>query len=305
MVLFGNIEIKDKVYYNGTRADEMMNYVCGGVLIAYLALGICLNSQIIYFYKTHRTSWIDRYLFFISIARLVYVVTSCIPLIYQFLNSLPPNQITKLEKWLIPFQITSYLSAFGLIALDSVTVAIQYGNIHCPLWTLLNGPFKLMKYVLLSVGSVFVALFAAGIVYGQMNRIKENFSVPLPHEMVIKTAISNAAFILLAIMIITIYVVTWARFWYQTREFYVAQIVRREFKLVTMLAVSDVMGSASFAVFVANLAMLNKHNVGRGIYIWCFSSTIFPLTLSTIIAIYLTLTEARLGNTLLGYQLNF
>ena len=282
-----------------------MNYVCGGVLIAYLAIGICLNSQIIYFYKTHRTSWIDIYLFFISIARLIYVITSCTPLIYQFLNSSPPNQITKLENWVIPFQITSYLSAFALIALDSVTVAIQYSNIHCPLWTLLNGPYKLMKYVLISVVSVFVALFAAGMVYGQMHRNKENFSLPLPHEMVIKTAISNSAFILLAIMIITVYVVTWARFWYQTRDFYVAQIVRREFKLVTLLAVSDVMGSASFAVFVVNLAMLNKDNVCRSIYIWCFSSTMFPLTLSTIVAIYLTLSEARLGNTLLGYQLNF
>ena len=305
MVWFGTIKIDEKVYCDGTRADEIMNFVCGGVLIAFLAVGICLNSQLIYFYKTHVISWIDRYLFYISIARLVYVITSCTPVIYQFLNSKSPNQIANLDTWEIPFQILSYLSAFVLMALDSVTVAIQYSNVHCPVWTLLNGPYHLVKYVLIAVGGVFFVFYTSATVYSQLNRKHEYLTVPLTEEMVNYTAISIAPFILLSVLIFSVYLVTWARFWYQTREVYVAQLVRREFKLVTMLAVSDILDSVSFAVFLANMVMLEEGNVCRSFYIWCFSSTMFPLTMSTIAACYLTLTETRLGNTLLGYQLDF
>ena len=96
MVVFGNITINDTVYYTGTQTDEIMNYVCGGVLIVYMVVGLLLNSHLIHYYKANQPSWIDRYLLYISLARLVYILTSCVLVTYQLLNDSPPTQVAAL-----------------------------------------------------------------------------------------------------------------------------------------------------------------------------------------------------------------
>ena len=300
MVVFGNITINDTVYYTGTQTDEIMNYVCGGVLIVYMVVGLLLNSHLIHYYKANQPSWIDRYLLYISLARLVYILTSCVLVTYQLLNDSPPTQVAALEWWEVILNVLSYFSSFLLMALDTVVVTIQYSNIHCPLWTIINGSNKVMKNVLIAIGVLFTGCYAAAIIYGQMHRGKESFNFPFPKHLVIDTAISIAPFLLLAPTIMCIYLTTWIRFWYQTGRIVVGEIVKREFKLVSVLALSDILGSASFTVFLANMAMINEANICRSLYTWCFSSTMVPMTVSTSVACYMLISERGIRNNLCG-----
>ena len=195
MVLFGNITINGTINYNGTKTDVMMNYVCGGLLIAYLVIGLIVGLHLIYYYKLNQPSWIDKYLCYSSISRLVNLLSSCILVVYQLLNDSPPTQILHLHWWETVCNITSYLSFYVLLAFDAVIVTIQYGNVHFPGWTLLNDSSKLKKRVLIAAAILFTACCTTAVTLGQVYRGNESFHIPMPRVLVTISAISNAPII--------------------------------------------------------------------------------------------------------------
>jgi hypothetical protein len=299
MVVFGNVTIDGTVVYNGTATDEIMNYLCAGILIFFLVTGIYVNSHLIYYYKCHRPSWIDRYLWCISIARLVCIMSNCILAIYQLLN-LPASELASkstiqslftLKRWEIALNILSYLSTFALLALDAVIVSIQYGNIHHPLWTIRQGPFKVTKSVLIAVGILFMVFWTGSIIYAQIHRSEESI-FPFSGAFVINTAISLATFFALSLLITSIYLTNWIRYWHQVGAVVVGEIVRREFRLVSVLTLSDFFGSVSLAVFLVNIVLTK--DPGTFLYIWCFSGTIVPVLVHSLVSGYMLLSERNL-----------
>ena len=159
MVLFGEITINETILCSGTKTDGIMNYVCGGLLIVYLVVGLIVNLHLIFYYKFNQPSCIDKYLFYTSISRIFYILSTCIFVIYMLLNDSTPTQIFQLNWWEIVCDVTSYLSGYVLIAFDAVIVTVQYGNIHCLSWTLLNDFSKLKKRVLMAAAVLFTACF--------------------------------------------------------------------------------------------------------------------------------------------------
>ena len=300
MVAFGDITVNGTIIYTGTKTDEMMNYVCAGVLIGYMVVGLIVNLLLIYYYKDNRPSWIDRHLFYISLARPVFLTSSCILASYILLNDRDFSQIMSFRWWEIALNIVGILSSVALISFDTVIVAMQYSNIHCPLWTILNGSSKLIKSAVIIIGFLFAGCNTAAIIYGQKNRNKEIFLVPLLNEAVIDNAISTVPFIIVCSIVAVIYLATWIRFWYQTGEIRVARMVKREFKLVTMLVFSDIIGAASFVVFSVNLYILSKTNISQSVYIWFFSGTFVPQTASMVVACYMVMSERGIREKLFG-----
>ena len=300
MVLFGNITINGTIIYNGTKTDEMMNYVCGGLLIAYLVIGLIVGLHLIYYYKLNQPCWIDKYLCYSSISRLVYLLSSCILVVYQLLNDSPPTQILHLNWYEMVCNITSYISFYVLLAFDAVIVTIQYGNIHCPLWTLLNDSSKLKKRVLIAAAVLFTACYTVAVTLGQVYRGKESYDIPMPRVLVTTEAISNVPIIVLACLTIGIYMTTWIRFWCQTQEIRVIALVRREFRLVGIFVLSDFICASSLIVLVVNLGLMKEGNVCRSVYIWIFSGTMVPVTVSTLVACYLFISEKGIICNLFG-----
>ena len=299
MVLFGNglILPNGKMEYDGeTQTDKIMNPFCGAVLIVYMVIGLLANLRLIWHYRLNSHAWIDKFLVYICLARLVSLLTSCCLMAYQFLNANPLNQISTLTRWETVLNICSYLTLFGLMALDTVVVAIQYSNIHCPLWTILNGSNIVMKRVLMTISLIFLALTTVSILYGQLDRKHD-----ILRERAVGAVLSLAAYFLVAFVNMGVYLTTWIRFWYQTGDVIVGEIIKREFRLVSFLAISDIVTAASSAVFVANLFMIKEgSNIRMNLYIWCFSSNIIPMTICMMVACYMLFSEERLRSNLFG-----
>ena len=302
MVLFGKVTINETLLCNGTKTDGIMNYVCGGLLIAYLVVGLIVNLHLIFYYKFNQPSWIDKYLFYTSISRIFYILSTCIFVIYMLLNDSPPTQIFQLNWWEIVFNVTSYLSGYVLIALDAVIVTVQYGNIHCPSWTLLNDSSKLKKRVLMAAAVLFTACFIVTTILGQIYKDEDplGLNIPKPKMIITTAAISIVSNILLACLPIGIYMTTWIRFWWHAREIKVVELVRREFKLVGVFALSDLICAASLIVLIVNLDKMTKENICESLYIWIFSGTMVPVTLSTLVACYLLISEKSVFCSVFG-----
>ena len=304
MVFFGTLKTADgRIIHNGTVTDEIMNYACGGVLIAYLVIGIFVNLQLIYYYKDNRPSWIDRYLFYISSVRLVKVIVECSSVIYLFLNTSPVSQVATVdsEDWKIIANFLTFLCFTALIGFDTVIVAIQYSNIHRPLWALLADSYsRLVKYGLITVSTVFTVDLAVTTIYGQINKNEEFFTIPIPKKLLINIIISNIPFLLLGLIIIGIYSTTWVRFWYQTGGVSVSQIIMREFKLISVLVVSDSVCFVSIPFFLVNLASMSDANICRSMYVYFFSGTMVSQTSSVVAACYMLLSDRNIRNMVLG-----
>ena len=187
-----------------------------------------------------------------------------------------------------------------LLAFDAVIVTIQYGNIHFPGWNLLNDSSKLKKRVLIAAAVLFTACYTAAVILGQVYRGNESIDIPMPRVLITTSAISNAPIIVLACLTIGIYMTTWIRFWCQTQEIRVIALVRREFRLVGIFVLSDFICASSFIVLVVNLGLMNKGNVCRSVYIWIFSGTMVPVTVSTLVAYYLFISEKGIICSLFG-----
>ena len=306
MVLFGNVSILKNgtmVYHNEITTDEkidgIMSQVCGAVLIVYMVIGLLANLRLIWHYRLNSHAWIDKFLVYICLTRLVSLVTGCCLMAYQFLNADPLNQISTLTRWETVLNICSYLTLFMLMALDTVVVAIQYSNIHCPLWTILNESNIVMKRVLITISIISLALTTVSILYGQLNITKDHLK-----KRAIGAVLSLAAYFLVAIVNIGVYSTTWIRFWYQTGDVIVGEIIKREFRLVSVLAISDIVTAASYAVFVANLFTIKAEDDTKilipKLYIWYFSGTIIPMTMCTMVACYMLFSEERLRSNLFG-----
>ena len=303
MALFGTVKTEDRrVIYLGTKTDEIMNYVCGVILIAYILIGLYVNLHLICYYKSNRHSWMDKYLFYISFVRLVYVLTTLVPCTYSLLNdrSLVQN-FSDSVWWEIPFNLMSIISSIVLMVLDTVIVAIQYSNIHHPSWALHSESYStLMKFVGIPVGALVVIGDISAVIYGQTHRERIKLKFPLSKEFVTDTAIANIPAALPAYVITSIYLVTWIRFCYQVREIRVVELVKREFKLVSALVLSDIIGSVSFTVYVVDIAIVSEANVCRSVYIGVFSGILVPLTASTIVACYTLISEKNLRDKVFG-----
>jgi hypothetical protein len=299
MVFFGNVIINEDVLHTETGTDEMMNNLCAGILIVFLVTGIYVNSHLIYYYKSHRPTWIDRYLWSISIARLVYIVTRSILNIIVLLNANTPIENLTM-KWKFFLSIPSYLSMAALLALDAVIVSIQYGNIHHPLWTTRHGTFKVTKYVVSAVVILFTAGSGGATIHGEIHRSRGmgNTTFPPPKASVHYTAISFALFVLLSLFIISVYLTNWIRYWHQTGAVVVGKIIRREFWLVTVLVLSDVVDATCSAVFLANLEL--TRDAGTLLYIWFFSDTMVPLLVSSLSGGYMLFSEKNIREHLTG-----
>jgi hypothetical protein len=185
-----------------------------------------------------------------------------------------------------------------MMAIDAVVVAVQYGNIHCPLWTIREGPFKVAKYVLTVLGILFTACEAASIIFGQLNRSQNLTIFSSSHVIAKDVAISIAPFFIMAVVIACIYLTNWIRFCYQTGGMVVGRIVKREFSLVSVLALSDVIVTVCYAVFVANLAYTQDDLTC--LYLWFFFGSMVPMLNSSAVGVYMFVSEKDIMENLLG-----
>ena len=300
MVVFSNISvpfanitdpgIDPKVNYNFscTTTDKIMNKVCGAILILYMLVGTVVCIHLIHFYRKHRNSWLDRFLYFTSIARLPYIITNSLYVAYQLLNKKPPTQILELEAWGTVLNILSYIISYVVMALDIAMVATQYCNIHHPEWTLLNSQSVVLKRVLVGTAALFIACYSPAIAYNQVERRYETFDLyPFPEKVVYGTAISLAPFFLMASLILGIYLTTWIKYWQETGDMRVGRIVRSEFKLVSLITLSDVICSVSYAAFLINQFLITQDSIRINLYMWSISGAIFPMTIGMVVIFYM------------------
>ena len=298
MVVFGNIALDDngKNYtYSYSTTDKIMNKVCGSLLIFYMLVGTVVCIHLIQFYRKHRNSWLDRFLYFTSIARLPFIITNCLYVAYELLNHSPPTQILELKAWGTAVNILSFIISYLVMALDIAIVATQHCNIHYPEWTLLNSQSVVLKRVLVGTALLFIACYSPALAYHQVERgqMKFNLTDFPKKKLVIGTAISNAPFFLMAFLLLGIYLTTWIKYWRETGDMRVGGIVRSEFKLVSLIAFSDVICSGSWAAFLINQILMTKDTIRINLYIWSFSGAIFPMTIGMVVIFYMFFVETK------------
>ena len=298
MVVFSNITVhfanitdpdpKVKYSFYCTTTDTIMNKLCGAILILYMVVGTVVCIHLIHFYRKHRNSWLDRFLYLTSIARFLNIITNCLYVAYELLNNKPPTQILEVEKWGIAVTISSYITCYGVITLDIAMVATQYCNIHRPEWTLINSRSIVLKRVLRIATAVVLCCYSFAMVF-KIRRLETrgNFEFPIPKEVMEYRAIALAPHSLIAFLIICIYATTWVRFCQKSGEMRVGRIVRGEFKLVILIALGDVICSVVYAVFVVNLALTTLNSFRTNMYVRIFSETIVPMTIEMTIILYM------------------
>ena len=298
MVVFSNITVhfanitdpdpRVKYSFHCTTTDKIMNKVCGALLILYMLIGTVVCIHLIHFYKENRNSWLDRFLYLTSIARLLNIITNCLYVAYELLNKKPPTQILEVEKWGIAVFILSYFTCYGVIALDTAMVATQYCNIHRPEWTLVNSRSIVLKRVLRITIAVVLCCYSFAMVF-KIRRLDNggNFEFPIPKGVIEYRAISLAPHSLMAFLILCIYATTWVRFCQRSGEMRVGRIVRGEFKLVILIALGDVICSVIYVAFVVNLALTTLNSFRSNMYIRIFSETILPMTIEMSIILYM------------------
>ena len=284
----------DKYDYNCSSTDKIMNEFWGGVLILYMLVGTVVCIHLIQFYRKHRNSWLDRFLYFTSIARLPYIITNCLYVAYQLLNHRSPTQIVELEAWGTVVNILSYIISYVVMALDIAMIATQYCNIHHPEWTLLNGQSVVLKRVLVGTAALFIACYSPAIAYHQVERGQMKFNLThFPEKLGIGTAISNAPFYVMAFLTLGIYLTTWIKYWGETGDMRVGRIVRSEFKLVSLIAFCDVICSGSYAAFLINQFLVSQGSIRINLYMWSFSGAIFPMTIGMVVIFYMFFIETK------------
>ena len=296
-VHFSNITSSDKKVnytYNTTNTDKIMNEFWGGVLILYMLVGTVVCIHLIQFYRKHRNSWLDRFLYFTSIARLPYIITNCLYVAYQLLNHRSPTQILEVEDWGIAVTILSYITSYLVMALDVAIVATQYCNIHRPEWTLENSRSIVLKRVLLLTTAVFICCYSSAMVFKQLEKVNEKFKFPFPRQVIDYTAIALAPYFLMAFIIFCIYATTWAKFWHETGEIRVGRVIKSEFKLVSLIALSDIICSVSYAAFLANLALTKLESFRSNMYAREFSDPIIPMSIEMIVILYMFFRETEI-----------
>ena len=271
MVVFADIFLdeKGKKYnYKCSTTDNIMNKVCGSLLIFYMLVGTVVCIHLIQFYRKHRNSWLDRFLYFTSIARLPYIITNSLYVAYELLNKTSPTQILELKAWGTVVNILSYIISYLVMGLDIAMVVTQYCNIHYPEWTLLNSQSVVLKRVLVGTAALFIACYSPALAYNQIERSYEKFNLThFPEKVGYGSAISLAPFFLMAFLVLGFYLTTWIKYWRETGDMRVGRIVRSEFKLVSLIAFSDVICTGSYAAFLINQFLIKQDSIRINLYI--------------------------------------
>ena len=149
-----------------------------------------------------------------------------------------------------------------------------------------------MRRVFLGTAALFIACYTPAIAYKQAERSQEKFNLnPFPNSAVIGTAISLAPFFLMASIIICIYLTTWIRYWYQTGGIRVGRIITSEFRMVSLIAWSDIICSVSWAAFLINMTQITADSIKINLYIWSYSGAVFPMTTGMVVMFYMFFTE--------------
>ena len=307
MVLFGNIKIDGTLVYTGDKTDVIMNYFCGGTIVLFMVVGLLVNSNLIIHFRVQRSSWIDKFLFYLSWFRLFYIIAKGVIYSYQFLNDRPPTQVKDPKVWINVLASLSLMSLTATIIIDVIIVVIQCCNVHFPSWSLLTGSYSKMTK---RVSAAVVTFLLTGVIASIVHKYFDDytFTIPIPQQFVVENVIAYFPALILGISMLCIFAYTWIRFWRQTGAIHVSSTIKREFKLVALLVAFDTVLTASNISLLVTLATFNSRHshsmIRQGIYIWAFSDVIVPPIGSAIVSCYtlLIVKEGMLSRRLISFR---
>ena len=212
-------------------------YISGVIMAVTTFISIVVNPCLIYYYKRFRTSWINRYYYYLGFAHLCYAIFRGVPVTCELLNDFRPKDF----QWYMELlDIFAKVSSASVTTIVCMIVTVQHLNICHPGWTVIRGASRSGKYAFITIVSIYFvfsapALVALFIILCKFEKLlREN---PLNRYVAVATLIFYAPTLLFTLLSSCLYVITRAKFLTLNPEEDQIHITRKEFRSVGVFVI--------------------------------------------------------------------
>ena len=228
MGTFGNTTADLNLNRDRTETEKIIDYTCGPIFLITTVIGLIANTILIHYYQRHRTAWMHKFFYALAIVNWVYMIVRGVPTTIVLLNpDLALNKSDQLEEVI---NIMCYLDGSAETIILAAIIVVQHTNIYYPGWTLLNGPSTCWLRIIIAGITVCFFFFAPALAF-----LFVNFN----NYVFLDELMFNLPLLMIKITSLCVYIATRIKFRSLERELSieVQEKVRREFKLVDMLAI--------------------------------------------------------------------
>ena len=236
---------------NRTDKDKIILSI---IYLIITVLGLIVNSLLINYYRNNRRTWMHKFCYALAIVCWIYMMIRGVPTnILRFDPDLDV-QLNKVHQLKETLSLLSYLGGAVAIILIAAIIVVQHTNIFYPGWTLLHGPSTCWKRIIIAGFALCFVLFAPAMVL---------VFLLFEHILFINSLIFNIPHLMIAIVSLCVYLATRLKFRKLERELSmeVREKIRREFKLVNVMAIGSLIFSFACSVVILKLIYEDKHNI--------------------------------------------